>query len=403
MSARPPLRVGLVWSPRGWAARIHGYATDHVAEVEMIVVRDRRAALESDLAVLVVDETTPWLNTALIDQAEHAGVTVVGVWDTAEPTGEARLIELGLSHRMVSTIEPTDAVYLLQRLRPRTDGFHELVASIGDAAVGERGAVLVVGGPPGAGARELGIGLAASFSTTRSTLLVDANESSPGVARRLGLGLYPHLMSAVDGLRRNGPPALAESIAKTARGDQPTYRFDTVVGLPSPAEWERLSPRSVEDLLEAARQTWDRTVVATSPVIEDMRRWADRYGTSRHLLAGVGDELIAVCEATPRGVLRFTDWLAELAPIQTRPGPIPVVMNRASATKAGTAELLSQLSSICGDAIGVVAVLPGDDRVAVADWNAELPRTGPFTKAVGKLTETLDGVLDARRARMVMA
>jgi hypothetical protein len=358
----------------------------------MIVVRDRRAALESDLSVLMVDETVPWLNGALIEQAEHAGLTVVGVWDTDEPAGEARLIELGLSHRMLSTIEPTDAVFLLQRLRPMSDGFDELVASIADPAAGRHGAVLVVGGPPGAGAREIAIGLSASFSASRSTLLVDANESSPGVARRLGVGLYPHVVSAVDAVRRAGAESLQSSVAMTSSGDRPSYRFDTIVGLPSPTEWDRLNPRAVEDLLESARHMWDRTVVATSPVIEDLRRWADRYGLSRHLLADVGDELIAVCEATPRGVLRFGDWLAELTPIQTRPGPIPVVLNRASGSKASTSELLGQLNSICGDAIGVVAVVPNDDRVAVADWNAELPRPGPNRSASSPGPSTVSSI-----------
>ena len=76
MTESAKFSVGVVLSPRPWASQLHAYATDHVADLEVIQVRDQRAALESGVAILVVDETTPWLNAALVDRAERAGVTV---------------------------------------------------------------------------------------------------------------------------------------------------------------------------------------------------------------------------------------------------------------------------------------------------------------------------------------
>ena len=108
-----------------------------------------------------------------------------------------------------------------------------------------------------------------------------------------------------------------------------------------------------------------------------------------------------MCEATPRGVLRFADWLADLSTVSDRPGPMPVVLNRVPKSRFAASELIGQLQSICGDAIGVVAVVPEDSKVATADWNARLPASGGFTKAVGKLAGILDGVVDRRTAESI--
>jgi CO dehydrogenase nickel-insertion accessory protein CooC1 len=401
MSGSAGFSIGVVLSPRPWASQLHAYATDHVADLEVIVVRDQRAALETGVAVLVVDETTPWLNAAFVDRAERAGVTVVGVWDPAEPKGEARLVGFQIPHRMASTLQPADALYLLQRLRPTAnDEFDQLVAGLGGDLDGldRTGAVIAVGGPPGSGSREVGIGLAAALSGIRSTVLVDANESSPGVARRLGVGLYPHLLSAADALKRDG---VAGIVSSTANVSEARLGFDVMVGLPSGGEWDRLAPRAVEDVLQGCRVQWERTVVVTSPVIEDLRRWVDRFGVSRHVIGSVADEVIGVCEATPRGVLRFADWLADLSTVSDRPGPMPVVLNRVPKSRFAASELIGQLQSICGDAIGVVAVVPEDSKVATADWNAGLPASGGFTKAVGKLAGILDGVVDRRSTEAI--
>jgi len=40
MAERGPLRVGVVLSTREWWRRLHAYATDHSADVQVVVVRD---------------------------------------------------------------------------------------------------------------------------------------------------------------------------------------------------------------------------------------------------------------------------------------------------------------------------------------------------------------------------
>ena len=56
--------VGVVLSPRGWSGPLHAFVADHVPDVELVVVRDRRAALGSGAQTLVLDSTTPWLTSS---------------------------------------------------------------------------------------------------------------------------------------------------------------------------------------------------------------------------------------------------------------------------------------------------------------------------------------------------
>ena len=79
MADRAPLRVGVVLSTREWWRRLHAYATDHSADVEVVVVRDERSVLESDLQVVCTDDTVLWVTRGLVSRAEAAGITVVGV------------------------------------------------------------------------------------------------------------------------------------------------------------------------------------------------------------------------------------------------------------------------------------------------------------------------------------
>ena len=79
MAGRQPLRVGVVLSTREWWQRLHAHATDHSVDVEVVVVRDERAVVESNLQVVCTDNTVVSFTRALAARAEAAGITVVGV------------------------------------------------------------------------------------------------------------------------------------------------------------------------------------------------------------------------------------------------------------------------------------------------------------------------------------
>ena len=201
-------RIGVVLSPRRWSGRLHAFIADHVRDVELIVVRDQRAAIEAATHVLLIDDATPWLNSRFVEEAERAEIRLVGVYDRADGgAGRARLADLGLTHLIEETMPPDDVVFLLDHLRPAVEARHGKRSLDAEqlAPGGDRGAVIVSGGPSGSGAREIAIGLAADWAVRGwATLLIDANETTPGVARRLGLGVYPHLLTAIDRVRADG-------------------------------------------------------------------------------------------------------------------------------------------------------------------------------------------------------
>ena len=157
-----------------------------------------------------------------------------------------------------------------------------------------------------------------------------------------------------------------------------------IAGLPAASEWERFTPADADVLVAGCRTGWRQTVVTTSPVVEDLHRWVDRYGLSRHLLTSA-PAVVGVCEATPRGVLRFVDWLAECQPATT----VMTVVNKVPSSRFSSAEVVEQLGSLCGDRVAVALVVPFDRRVVAAEWDATPPARGPFTKALGAVTARL--------------
>ena len=110
-----PFRIGVVLSPRGWSSRLHAFVADHVPDVELIVVRDRRAALDAVAHVLVLDGTTPWLTPALVAEAEQIDLDLVGVYDRADGgVSRDRLAALGLTHLLEEAMPPEDVAWTIR-------------------------------------------------------------------------------------------------------------------------------------------------------------------------------------------------------------------------------------------------------------------------------------------------
>jgi hypothetical protein len=246
--------------------------------------------------------------------------------------------------------------------------------------------VVAVGGPSGSGARELAVGLAAHWARTgHATLLVDANETTPGIARRLGLGLYPHLLTAIDRCRAEGMAGVEAALA-----DQVTpLPFDVIVGLATPRDWDRLVPHDLDTLLATCAAGWERVVVATGPLIEDLHRWGDRFAASRRALA-TAHVVVGACEPTPRGVLRYLDWISDASQLA---GDVVTVLNKVPAPKRVASEAAQQLVDVGGALVDDVIELPFDRAVAAAEWDGGLVTRGRFRKALPGVAEAVDARL----------
>ena len=381
----PTFRIGVVLAARPWPSRLHGFVSDHVPDIDLVVVRDQRAALEAEVDVLVVDDTTPWLTSSFVAAADDAGIQIVGIYDRTDTGGgKARLAQLGLTHLMEAAMPPDDAVFLLERLRPTHRNLRPPRENpAGQNHDGADGRIVAVGGPSGSGAREVAVALAGAWGAAGTrTVLVDLNETTPGIARRLGLPLYPHVLTAAERLTADEPEAVASAVA-----DLPgSIPFDVIVGLPNPRDWDRLMADDVASVLSACSGIWDRVVVATGPIIEDMQRWADRFGVSRHALA-LADAVVGCCEPSPRGVLRFTDWGADVRDLRA---DLHVVVNKVARSRWVAAEVRGQLADVGGSFMQDIVELPLDRRVEAAEWDGKLVARGPFTKAVARVASSID-------------
>jgi hypothetical protein len=162
-------------------------------------------------------------------------------------------------------------------------------------------------------------------------------------------------------------------------------------GLPSPAaDWSKLTPGDVERVVQSCEQHWFTTVVLTGAVVEDLSRWASRYGISRQVL-GRAALVVGVCEASPMGVREFGEWLVQAAPVGT---VLVVVSGLPRRSRAAYSTVQDALRSLCGARVEVIGGLPLDDRSTKARWNGTLVDRGPWFKSMLAVVDVVAEVAD---------
>jgi hypothetical protein len=163
-----------------------------------------------------------------------------------------------------------------------------------------------------------------------------------------------------------------------------------IVGLANRKDWPLVRGEDIRLLLQAVSARWPNTIVNLGAHLEDMTRWVDRFPASR-AAAEVADVVVAVCEASPRGLLRYLDWLAEVADL-TSGHPVAAVVNRAPRGKFRQAELVGQLWANADRSLRSVTVVPFDSAVERAAWDGVLIRRGRFLRGVERLAGEFLGV-----------
>ncbi|MGI8683576.1 MAG: hypothetical protein ACR2MO_00475 [Acidimicrobiales bacterium] len=399
--------VGIVYTPCEWRPAFQRHVRDHVAGISLRLVRDSRMATEEHLDVLVVDNDTSFLSASFVAALRSRGVRILGVYDPGEADlrGANALQKLGVDRISPSTLAPEDLLAQLQELVPERGldhRFEEVVAGLDLEDAFARGQVIGVGGPPGAGATEVAVALADAVSADRATVLVDVDEVDPGVARRLQLSLYPHVLSALDELRGAGvggdaDPAqpLSRALARSADGGQHPLGFDVIVGLANRRDWGLLRGDDVACLVDELASHWGCVVANLGPHLEDLSRHVDRFGASRAVVAAA-EYLVGVCEASPRGLLRFLDWLADVE--ELAPGrQVHVALNRAQRSPYRQGQLETQLCDLAGPHLASVTIVPDDAAVGRASWDGVVVARGGFRRAVKQLAANVAPAPPRRR------
>ena len=388
-----PFAVGAVVSTRAWRGALQRHCRDHVADTVVRVVRDARDALEEPVEVLVLDDDTSYLSAPFVVRLRERGVVTVGLYDPDEADGHGYryLLSVGVDLALPATLPPEELLDALLELRPDHDSsgrFARIADELDDRVAADRRLVVAVGGPAGSGATEVSVALAQLLARSGRTLLVDLDEVHPSIARRLGLSLHPHVVTAVEALRRERVDlrgelqvGLEDCLAGAAVGARPP--FDVLAGLATRDDWALLRPDDAVDLVSELSARWDAVVARVGPSLEDLGRWVGRHEVSRRTLASA-TKVVGVCDASPVGVLRFLDWLSDAVDLLGS-GAVDVVVNRAPRSPVQRGELVDQLVDVAGDRVRSVVTAPLDRRVSRAAWDAEVIDGGRFLRSLAPL------------------
>ena len=394
----PTIGVGLALSTRRWRGAFQRHCRDHEADLTVTLVRDTFDLTPGVLDVVCVDDDTSWLSVPAMDRCREAGIAVVGLFDPGDADGHGRLHldRLGVDRVESSEIGIDALVELVRRAVPggddRTAVFRSVVDEIDPEVAPDHRRLLAVGGPAGAGATEVAIAVAQGWGGGRP-LVIDLDDTTPSIAGRLGLAIHPHVVTALEVVRRGGRHGfgsfderhrtIESCLARSAAGSNAVLPFDTIVGLASRDDWDLLRPDDVGDLLHQLRARWPLVVAKVGPILEDLGRQTPRFEVGRAAVR-LADHVVGVCGGHPGGLLRFVDWLIDVTAVAGET-PIDVVLNRAPSAADRRVQLVDELRSMVGDRVGEIVILPVDRRVERAAWDAAPVARGPFRRELGRL------------------
>ncbi|MFM8304589.1 MAG: hypothetical protein ACKOA9_09870 [Actinomycetota bacterium] len=370
--------IALVLSAESWVDDLHRHCANHGGARVRCLVLDPGLALDEDFDVLVAGERWPALTRPFVAALHARNRRVLVVGDPGR--GSDLFSRLGVDGVAASTDAPAAIVAALLALCPDGARDDDLPAEgeaggerTADPSAGSgRAAVVVVGGPWGAGSTEVAIALAArSVRRGDRAVLVDADPVTPSVAPRLGLPLEPNLCTAVD--------AVGYGLGRV-----PGSLFDlgagwpaVLVGVPSRRAGRALRGGDVAAVAEFLARRYTTVVLDVSA-----GESAGGAGGDDDVVAAVAARataVVAVGAASPVGVIRLVDWVDDIR--TGAPGvPVHFVLNRAPVVRPRRAELAGELADAV-PAAGVTFV-PSDPRVEDAAWAAALVGRGPFTRAL---------------------
>ena len=370
--------IALVLSPDAWVERLHRHCADHGGARVRCMVVEPSVALEEEYHVLVATDRWPALTKPFVESLHASGRRVLLVGDDDDAPAALEVVtRLGADGVVRASADATDLVAAVVALVPdpaviAAQAWAAAPEDPGDGGL-RRNGLVAVGGPSGAGATEVAIGLAAAGARRGArAVVVDADHVTPSIAARLGLPLEPNLCSAID--------AVAFGL-----GAVPGALFDlgdrwpaVLVGAPSRRAADALAPADVRAVADVLGERY-------APVVVDLAAPATAYGPdlAPAILERAG-AVVAVGAATPVGVIRLAEWVA-LVDRYARAVPVHLVVNRASAVRSRRAELASELLST-GRAASLTFI-PHDPRVEDAVWDAGIPERGAFARASAELFE----------------
>jgi len=395
--------VGLVASHRSWRAELARHVQDHITGIRVRVLRDPRAADEG-IDVIVIDDSSTFLNRDSLRRLTDTGVLVVGIYDPTERhgRGQSYLSDMGVSNIASAEMSPAQLVDLIWDITNDTDqgsqtgtlGELDPPEIIPQLDIGEpgtvqmptgRGAVITVGGPLRSATVEFAVALAAQLAhqTRESALAIDLDEASPLLAARLGYRLDPTVLDAMERLQY-GDGDLRHCVTDPTHGSKGFCPMHVMAGIANPDDWALLGRDRTEDLLERTATQWNYVVSTSGPTIHPMPQGTERFGASRQAIASA-DLVVGVLEPSPLGLLQGLDWIIDVRRLAGEQ-PIWILFAGRPRSPVHRADLVTSLTREAGrDAIAGAMFVPYGAEVDRARWEGRPVSRGPFHRAIKNL------------------
>jgi len=342
---------------------------------------------------LLVEARGDLLTESLVAAADTAGLTLVAL--ITGPAGEDCARQHGVSLR----VRQPDDLHRIFTPHPATPAATDNPSDVA-------GLTIAVWGPTGAPGRTTVATTLASVMAGRglSVLVIDADSRSGAIAPALGLlDEVPGFIATCrladrDQLTPHDLHRLAH------RYDPGGVSVDVLTGITSGRHYPEVTPDTIAQVLEMATRLWEVVIIDTGSDIALSGRDSQMAEAVATTCLRLGDEAIALCQATPVGVARFARVFEDARALRG-PKPFPVVLNgvdpsrRSLADEATLREALRRFANVSS-----VEVLARDSNasrqaemlgVSVADC---VPNS-PFVAGVKSLAGRWVADATARRRR----
>ena len=363
--------------------QLHFFLVDHGGALVQGYVLSAAEAASGRADVLIIDDICSFLSRSLVVDLHRVGTKVMGIFDVADGSaGEERLHSVGVDESVRSDA-PVDA--FLAAIKRLADP--DLSSAVppepephdGEVSVGRVIAVAAAGG--GTGATEVAIALATRMGSKGNPVaLVDADEVTPSIAQRVGLPLHPNLWTAIE-VVLHGSGTLGRSVIGHSSG------VDVVCGLPNPGLWHELRPGDVVSVVTALARHFPLVVANICSRIDapPSHGGPGRFDVSRAVLASA-DAVVLVGAASPVGVARIVEWLANAQTLTTGKD-VHLVLNRFPGGGYRADEIIEELLRFAHPRS--VTVIPFDRRVPHAEWRGVPVAPGPFQRGAARIASRL--------------
>lgn len=384
------IEIAMAVSTRQWSEHLHRFLVDHGGARVRLHVMQPGDAFSERFDVLLIDDICSFLSPHLVEKLNRADRRVVGVYDPDEfPDGKDRLLACDVTEVIEADADPEEFLALVEQLgvTREADGASGMEAG-NPISAGVKPArlhpLVAVGSPPGGcGATEVAIGAARRMAERCEAVgLLDLDQRAPSIAQRLGLGLHPNLLTAIDSVhhRSDSFESCWQSLAASPMRILP--------GVPNPTDRVNLRQGEVAEVLLETAGMADVTVVNFGywdVPVNDQPVW-DTTGSLFDSVMEVARVVVGVALPTPVGIVRMIEWIGRIKTVH--PGmSMRVVINRAPGSNAKRQALFEELDRAVGQV--PIAFLPEDARVAEAAWNGVLVEKGKFRRGCDRLADIL--------------